>query len=272
MVRTEARHSQSPALKLLAVALIALFALAAPAYAQTITRSLEIDGQRRSFLLHAPAGEGARPLVMAFHGNGGTARTMERMTRFSDLAAEQGFVVVYPMAAGNGAWRVYGDDADVRFTEAIVDALAAEDLIDRTQVYGLGKSLGAQMTWRLACERPNLFQAVGLVAGGYPRACGDARPPAIIFHGMRDEWLPYDGGQGLMALPDFAEAWGAQGCVGSQAVSSATRTYRFAEWRCGENRAQLYTFPRSGHIYPTDREGGVDATALMWRFFVEAGR
>jgi polyhydroxybutyrate depolymerase len=274
VVGIEAGHSQGAALRALLLVLCALIAFAAPAQAETATRSIEIDGQTRRFLLHAPEGEGARPLVMAFHGNGGNARTMERMTQFSDLGDTEGFVVVYPMAAGRGEWRVYGEMADVRFAEAIVATLAAEGLIDPARVYGLGKSLGAQMTWRLACERPRLFAAIGLVAGGYPHVCGPERPPAIIFHGVRDEYLPYEGGDGLMALPAFAEAWGLSGCSETPTrEESAPRSdaMRMSAWRCAGRTAVLYSFSRSGHIYPTIRQGGVDATAVMWRFFSETG-
>jgi len=260
-------------LKSLLLALVALIAFAQPVLADTVMRSIDVDGQTRRFLLRAPEGEGARPLVMAFHGNGGNARTMERMTQFSDLADQEGFVVVYPMAAGNGEWRVYGDMADVRFVEAIVETLASAGLIDPARVYGLGKSLGAQMTWRLACERPRLFAAVGLVAGGYPQVCGPERPPAIIFHGVRDEYLPYEGGSGLMALPAFAEACGVSHCNDApthEEGAPRSDAMRVDTWRCGGRTASLYSFARSGHIYPTTRQGGVDATAVMWRFFQEA--
>ena len=43
------------------------------------------------------------PAVLAFHGGGSNARQMEQYTRFNDLAAKAGFLVVYPEAV-DGNW------------------------------------------------------------------------------------------------------------------------------------------------------------------------
>lgn len=37
------------------------------------------------------------PVVLVFHGGGGSARSMRRYSRFDEVADQQGFVVAYPI-------------------------------------------------------------------------------------------------------------------------------------------------------------------------------
>jgi len=54
------------------------------------------------------------PVVFVLHGGGGTARQIERTTKFDDLAEREGFVVVYPESVG-GNWN---DGRGVEFMQA----------------------------------------------------------------------------------------------------------------------------------------------------------
>ena len=74
---------------------------------------LAFQGQHRLYLLRLPPGKPADasgwPLVVVFHGGGGDALNVERMTRFTELGRQQGFAVLYPQgtsAAGQrlGTW------------------------------------------------------------------------------------------------------------------------------------------------------------------------
>ncbi len=64
-------------------------------------REMEHGGRRRTFLLyrpkHAPADE-RLPLVLAFHGGGGSAGQMLRYSGLHRLADRHHFIVVYPDA------------------------------------------------------------------------------------------------------------------------------------------------------------------------------
>jgi polyhydroxybutyrate depolymerase len=60
--------------------------------------TMEIDGITRSYHLHVPSAVGPTPapLVLVFHGGGGTGPGTERLTRFTALADREGFLVAFP--------------------------------------------------------------------------------------------------------------------------------------------------------------------------------
>ena len=56
------------------------------------------DSFKRKFILHLPADYNPKetyPLLLCFHGNGGTGKLSEK-AGFSDIADREGFIVVYP--------------------------------------------------------------------------------------------------------------------------------------------------------------------------------
>ncbi|MFM7207157.1 MAG: alpha/beta hydrolase family esterase, partial [Planctomycetaceae bacterium] len=75
----------------------------AAVHAGDLRRSLEVDGRRRSYLVHVPPGNDRAtplPLVLAFHGGGANAATMVLFSGLNDKADEAGFLVVYPEGSG----------------------------------------------------------------------------------------------------------------------------------------------------------------------------
>src|SRR5262249_8841139 len=145
----------------------------------TSVETLQVAGETRSYRVHLPAtGDGPYPIVFSFHGLNSNAKQEERLSRFSALADREGFIAVYPDGVG-AKWRFMGrSDADVLFTMAIIEKLAADLPIDRRRIYATGISNGAQMAWRLACDRPDIFAAFGFVSGGYFHVCETpVRPP-----------------------------------------------------------------------------------------------
>jgi polyhydroxybutyrate depolymerase len=264
------------------LAALFLASLAAPLLAAASEhRTVAVDGIQRSYLVHLPPGAtGPLPVVLSFHGLGTNAEQQERLSGFSVLADREGFAAVYPQGERN-AWRVFGRHADdVRFVLVLIDDLARSLPIDRDRVYATGISNGAQMAWRLACDAPGALAAIGMVAGGYPRLCGDERPPAILFHGTADRLLPYRGRAGQMAVRDFAAGWGgSRGCRADAAQGELL--YRNGDataerWRCKPHDAVLFTLAGKGHSWPGSRtperitSHDVDASAEMWRFFQAA--
>ena len=161
-------------------------------------RTVAVGEIEREFRIFAPAGIRRAPLVIALHGHGQTARQMEPMTGWNAVAAEHGAVVVYPLARG-GRWRIFGPESpDVDFLVALIDALAAERLVDPARVFVNGYSGGAQMSWRFACQEPTRVVAAGFVAGAAPDGCGlgGARGlPAHRCHRGTDRGEPARGGR-----------------------------------------------------------------------------
>ena len=171
--------------------------------------TVTVDGISRKYLVFAPKGfDKPLPVVLAFHGGGSKARQMERYTRFNDLAAKEGFLVVYPEAV-DGNWNdgrgIEGVRAqqenidDVKFVRLIVDRISKEYMIDRSRVFCTGISNGAFMSHRLATEASDLIAAIAPVVGGMAPAMAKKYHPdqsvsILIIQGDADPLVPIRGG------------------------------------------------------------------------------
>lgn len=243
-------------------------------------RTLEVDGVQRRFNLLLPEGARPAPLIITLHGHGQSAREVERLSGWNEVAATEGAVVAYPAARGVN-WRIFGPSSpDVAFLLALIDELADAGLVDADRVFVNGYSGGAQMAWRLACEAPARVAALGFVAGAAPDACGvGAKPPLIMFHGEADRSLPYRNATGTLAIPALGRAWAERpGCVPEETTGFLADTGQRAEgvlrhrWCCeAAAPVELYSFKRGGHHWPgRSRAAGsrsLDATRVMWEFF-----
>jgi len=192
-------------LRALVVPAVALLASACMAPLASLTH----DGLSRTYLLYAPpdVGEGA-PLLVVLHGGGGNPRQVARYFALDAIADEHGLVVVYPGARdenwndGRGASGIeeqQDDVDDVGFIVALVDEIARTKGIDRARVTATGISNGAMMSFRLACERPDVFAAIAPVAGALPAplssTCAPSAPVAVLaMNGTDDTFVPMAGG------------------------------------------------------------------------------
>ena len=187
-----------------------LVALAQLLRGEAVEHTVTVDGMSRNYLVFAPKGiEKPLPVVMALHGGGGNARQMERYTRFNDLAAKEGFLVVYPEAV-DGNWNdgrgIEGVRAqqenidDVKFVRIILDRISREHKIDRSRVFCTGISNGAFMSHRLAAEASDLIAAIAPVVGGMAPAMAKKFKPdypvsILIIQGEADPLVPIHGGR-----------------------------------------------------------------------------
>ena len=156
--------------------LVNIASVAAAQSGVAVEHSVTVDGISRKYLVFAPKGfDKPLPVVLAFHGGGSNARQMERYTRFNDLAAKEGFLVVYPEAVdgnwndGRGIAGVRSQQEnidDVKFVRTIVDRISKEHKIDRSRIFSTGISNGAFMSHRLATEASDLIAAIAPVVGG----------------------------------------------------------------------------------------------------------
>src|SRR5437660_516926 len=67
------------------------------------TRSLEVGGRTRTYLVHVPPGyeaQKATPVVLAFHGGGSNAEQMVRFSGLNEKADRAGFLAIYPSGTG----------------------------------------------------------------------------------------------------------------------------------------------------------------------------
>jgi polyhydroxybutyrate depolymerase len=158
--------------------------------------------QDRSYLLALPAGYDGRsayPLVLNFHGAGGSKEKFEAKTLMGSKGSDRGYIVVTPEALGsphNWNWRSAPDRADdFGFVLALVNDLRRRFCIDSHRMYLSGHSNGSAFAAFLACRPPIVFAAVAMVSATVPVECPPETAPAVLaIHGTADPGVPYNGG------------------------------------------------------------------------------
>jgi polyhydroxybutyrate depolymerase len=210
------------------IPVVALFAPSAAVASTEVT--VRVAGTKRTYLLHVPKQLAKpAPIVIALHGGGSNAETMERYSRLSDTADAKGFLAVYPEGIGRVpgihawnagsccAWAQRSGSDDVAFLNAVIDDVVARHGGDSSRVLVTGISNGAMMAYRFAARSPKRVAAVAAVAGSLEIDASEilGPVPVIHFHGTKDEHVPIKGGRGpksivtipFRSLDDTVSAW-----------------------------------------------------------------
>ena len=133
-------------------------------------QTIVVNGVTRSYRMVVPknvTSAKAAPLLFAFHGLYDNQYLMPLYTFLDLLAAEQGFIVVYPDAL-NGVWSMAGGTyaaPDVAFFDAMYAKIGASYNVDLNGVYLTGMSMGAYFTNILAAERADKIAAIMVHSG-----------------------------------------------------------------------------------------------------------
>lgn len=270
-------------------------------------RTLEVDGQSRSYLLHIPPASDApepAPVVLVFHGAGMNARRMQAFSGLNAKADEVGFVAVYPNGTGAGPfltfnsggveWSVLRDQPDdVAYAARLLDDLATVVRIDPQRIYATGMSNGAMMCYRLAVELSDRIAAIAPVAG--TMAAMHAEPqrpvPVLHFHGTEDRLVPFGGPDQRVpkfltfkSVEDTVATWVKRnGCRDNPRIeqlpdTSDDGTTVTRKTYCGNQGAEvtLVVVHGGGHTWPGRQPPlgmlgrstrDISATDLIWEFF-----
>jgi polyhydroxybutyrate depolymerase len=267
----------------------------APRAGATIERMLQVDGRRRSYLLHVPIGYAPSrrtPLVLVFHGATSRAQIAEYETRLTPEADHDTFhdwnmggeCCGYP-------WSHHVDD--LGFVRAVVSDVARALRVDPTRVYAAGYSDGAVFSYRLACELSDLIAGILVIGGTMPPiACTPGRPVSVIaFHGTADRSVKYDdpiedlgpltGTLEKMTIPEMVRRWAERdACPPLPAVDTVAPTIVRTEWDgCAQGTAvALYTVIGGGHAWPGGRRSAfwqprptraISAGRVGWSFLTQ---
>jgi polyhydroxybutyrate depolymerase len=259
---------------------------AAPA--TSFTLRVPSGGLIRSAQVHMPANAVAGtplPVVLVFHGAGGTGREMAETTQFSPLADEMNFIAVYPNAAGTSRFWTLRDHAgaanDVQFISDLLDQLEAGLCVDQSRIYATGVSNGGGMTARIGCELSGRIAAIAPVAGGYRSLppCDATRPLSVLeVHGTADTVVPYFG-----LAPDFAGSvltylagWSQRdGCAAGPSRIGIARRAVLKTWSgclpgVALRHLELYGV---GHVWPaTVGASGQTTARWIWSFLASKRR
>jgi polyhydroxybutyrate depolymerase len=251
--------------------------------------TITVGGQPRAYRLYEPRTlDRARPapLVLVFHGGGGTPEQIERSAGFNALADREGFVVVYPAGYrkswndGRGAEAVAAQREqldDVAFIDALLDEVFARHRIDPRRVYATGISNGAMFSHHVALRLAPRIAAIAPVAGGLPEPLtgGFSAPPGVsvlVINGTDDPLVPYAGGDvtvfgsrrgRVIGAEDTAAKWRtANRCAEAPAAEEVTAdpaggcaATRFTWSGCAPGTSvQLLRINGGGHTWPGGRQ------------------
>jgi polyhydroxybutyrate depolymerase len=183
--------------------------------------SFERDGITREYLVHVPASYRTgtpTPMLMALHGGGGddVFQADDSKYKLISKSEQAGFIAVFPngysrfkngMLATWNAGRCCGGAQknnidDVGFLREVIARVERQASIDPRKIFVTGMSNGAMMSWRMACEAPEV-RAIAPVEGtdNTVGRCAPSHPVAVIeFHALDDNHVPFNGGKGDLSV------------------------------------------------------------------------
>lgn len=254
-------------------------------------------GLERTFILYVPNGythTDARPLLVALHGGGGTAKGLFADHPLEAYADESGYVIVAaqgtPKSSGGYDWNGYaafdsGVD-DVGYLATLFVELSSALAIDPKRRFAAGFSGGATMTVRFASERSELITAIGTFAGKVGRSASASPPfffPVVpeapisvqMTYGTLDD--NYTGGlkEGILfTSASEGIAWWTQslGC-NANPTTEVVKTLTFDTYLgCTSGTVvRMITVAGMNHLWP-DKEDGLDGTKLLLDFFADKSK
>ena len=252
-----------------------------------IMRTIKVGELNRAYCLHVPLNlpkDKAVPLVLLFHGGGGTPAQIDKETKFGEAATRQGFLVACPDGvrkrwndgrdAGNVPAQRYNIN-DLAFVEAVLNDVAGNYKLDQKRVFATGISNGAIFSQYLAVKLSSRIAAIAPVAGGLPDTLSadfnPEKPVAVLmFNGTDDSFVPYTGGKitvfrmknrgAVISTNGTVQKWiGRDGCNSEPITEEMPDTdpgdgcrvkkFTYAKGKDGTEVA-LYQIEGGGHTWP----------------------
>lgn len=185
--------------------------------------TLSHANKTREYLLYIPVsydGSVDVPLMLNFHGFGGTMEGHMNSANMRTLADSKNFILVYPQGSlleGSSHWNANLPSSDNKssaddlgFIGALIDDLASNYQVDSDRVYASGYSNGGFMSYGLACHLNNKIAAVAGVSGTMIdiENCDPTNKIAVMaLHGTADGVVPYNGGNGFSSVDETLNFW-----------------------------------------------------------------
>jgi poly(3-hydroxybutyrate) depolymerase len=246
----------------------------------------------RSFRFHSPGTSVASnlPVMLVFHGDGGTGASIESYTGMDATADANNFIAVYPDAIG-GLWNEYADtvpgDAgrgnlgaadDVLFISDLIDYFCFTYRINSNKVYATGHSAGGFMCYDLAVFLPDKIAAFAPVSASL---WGDSTFLANYFSGISYVHVPiyhiHGDADATVDYPDLdhiANSWGewplwsfSYPNCGADTYTSTTNIVAGVNRLtfCGSSKeVYLIQIVGGGHVWPN--VSGYSTNDAIWNF------
>ena len=247
----------------------------------------------RSYILAFPANypHGTQPehpykLLLAFHGSGGSAAGIQKLSGFEKASNE--YIVAYLQSEQvewnegcdcNIAHRLEADD--LGFVEQVIQHVSQNYRIAAGEVYAAGFSQGALFAENVACNLSQQVKAVAVVAAPMSvqlaQKCLPTQPVSIMMViGKSDSVLPYIGkvheNFGLISAPSAIQLFARL----NQSLAEPVRKTLFnglvelQAYTNGKQKAELYSIADGGHQWQFAGNGSTfNTTQEIIRFFNE---
>jgi poly(3-hydroxybutyrate) depolymerase len=172
------------------------------------THTIQSSGQTRSYILELPSNYNTTHpyrLIFAFHWLGGTAQDVDSggtsgyVWSYYGMEALSGGSTIFVAPQGiNDGW-ANTNGQDITFVQDMLSQFESGLCIDPSEIFSMGFSYGAAMTYALACAMPTVFRAVAVYSGANLSGCSPGTQPVayIGLHGVEDNVLPIADGRAL---------------------------------------------------------------------------
>ena len=149
------------------------------------------------------------PLVVLLHGYGASGIIQNLYFGLQPLAESRGFLYVHPDGTinqvGKQFWNAtdaccgFGSTVDdVGYLTALVENVQSNYNVDPKRIFFVGHSNGGFMSYRMACDRPDMVAAIASLAGATwedNTKCDPSQPVSVLqIHGTADETIGFEGG------------------------------------------------------------------------------
>jgi len=168
-------------------------------------KNIKIGNQNRGWWEHSPVACSniECPLILAFHGGESSGDRLDDEVKMTSFSEKHHFIIVFPSAVnkqwGDGRAETASNNGDIDFVDKLIEELLKKHKIDGNRIYATGLSDGGLFTFKLACDRSEIFAAIAPVAANMASDlvsnCKPTRAvPIINFVGTEDKFIPMNGG------------------------------------------------------------------------------
>ncbi|NRB83135.1 MAG: hypothetical protein HRU49_05095 [Winogradskyella sp.] len=256
-------------------------------YSNLNAQTIFHDGLNREYVLYVPNsydGTTSVPLMLNFHGFGGSASEFMEEADMRSLAESNVFILAYPQGScseGFSDWNPcpVGEDNkseadDFGFVEVLINQISTQYNVDLRRVYAAGYSNGGMMAYGLANYNSELIAAVASVSGTMLDCIGNTSHPLPVLHlhGTADSVIPYNGNNYYNSTQSILNHWiNFNNTITTPITSSdnsSGMTIEHSVYNQGDNLVSVehYKYIGGDHVWFNSTFQNQNASELIWSF------